>query len=161
MDGKPSMKIRAANTADLNQLVALNREVHDVHVEIEPSLFCSASEEVFKSFWFSKLKDNDSVVLVAQWRGTVVGYLLLRKRFRQKNDLMQERKCAFIEQVCVLENHRGQGVFQQLLVRAKELAVQSGFSRLELDVWSNNSDAKNAFLKSGFMTYNEKMKVDF
>ena len=33
-------------------------------------------------------------------------------------------------------------------------------TRLELDVWSRNAEAKTAFEILGFKTYNEKMSMD-
>lgn len=154
------VNIRTANTEDLNKLAALNKQVHDIHVKIEPEFFCDISQDSIRASILKSLEDDESTILVAEQGETLTGYMLLKKRVRSKNDLMHERKCVYIDQICVYENYRNQGVFNQLLAKAKELAKEWGFSRLELDVWSNNVDAKASFTRSGFTPYNEKMKLE-
>jgi len=155
-----SMHIRTAKSEDVSQLVALNMEVHDVHVEIEPLVFREISEEFLGRSILRSLNDENSTIIVAVDELTIIGYILLQRRVRPKFDLMHERKCVYIDQVCVLKKYRHQGVFKMLLTKAKELTREWGIKRLELDVWSNNVGAKSSFLKSGFVPYNEKMKID-
>lgn len=155
-----TVNIREATLKDISQLVTLNMQVHNLHVEIEPSIFCDLSVDSLASSIEQTLNDESSTILIAEINNRIVGYALLQKRIRPKFVMMHERKCVYIDQVCVSEQYRNQGIFKQLLNVSKQLAKQWGLNRLELDVWSNNLDAKQSFLQSGFEPYNEKMKID-
>ena len=50
-----------------------------------------------------------------------------------------------------------EGIARALIEEAKHRAMHKGMSRLELDVWSENKEAKAAFQALGFTTFNEKM----
>ena len=154
------MKIRTAQLEDLDHLVALNQEVHDIHVQIEPFVFRETSEGFLKQSITKLLEDTGSIILVAEAEDIIVGYMLLQKRIRPEIEIMHERRCLYFDQVCVSKKHRQQGVFKSLLAKAKVIAKEHGFNRIELDVWSENDGAKRSFLNSGFVPYNEKMKIE-
>ena len=105
------------------------------------------------------LADDGRAILVAEDEGVLLAYLTLRKLERPPHLLVHSRRCVYIDEACVTEKRRGQGLFRALLAEAKQIARQWGMSRLELDVWSENTAAKAAFRRCGFETYNEKMKL--
>jgi ribosomal protein S18 acetylase RimI-like enzyme len=90
----------------------------------------------------------------------VVGYLVLLDVTRKPNLYSQERAFAYVDQICVAQGSRGQGVGRALIARAADRARELGRDRLELDVWSDNQRAKSAFQALGFRTYTEKMKLE-
>lgn len=153
------MKIRKAIAADIPAIVALNDEVHDIHVRLFPDFF-QPTDPAALAEWFGEWLDNqEKMVLVAEDDGGLVAYLTLRKDERPAHLFVLSRRCAYIDQVCVTERRRGQGIFQALLDEARDVAQGWGMSRLELDVWAENTEAKNTFIRCGFRTYNEKMKL--
>ena len=154
------MQIRPALEQDVEQLAALNGEVQALHAELFPHIFC-APQFYSTCDWFRRcLLDESLSVLVAEDAGQLTGYLVLQRKISPAHEFTQERQCGYITQVCVGEQFRGRGIFKELLSAAKRLARDWGYQRLELDVWSNNSAAKNAFLRCGFTTYNEKMSSE-
>ena len=153
------MDIREARPADIAAIVALNGEVHDIHLRLFPDIF-RPTDPVALAEWFGHLIDDDNmIILVAEGTGDIVASLVLRKEERPAHLFAQSRRCAYIDEVCVTERYRGKGIFQALLRKAEAIARQWGMSRLELDVWSDNAAAKNAFSQCGFQTYSEKMKL--
>jgi GNAT superfamily N-acetyltransferase len=153
------MEIREAKPADIPAIVALNDEVHGIHVRLFPAVF-KPTDPAALAEWFGEwLNDAKTKILVASVDGGLQGYLTLRKEERPAHVFVEERRCAYIDQVCVTENSRRQGVFRAMLAEAEQVARQWGMSRLELDVWSENTAAKQAFSRCGFQTYNEKMKL--
>ena len=46
-----------------------------------------------------------------------------------------------------------------MLTRAVDIARREGIKRVELDVWSFNSEAKHFYAKHGFTVFNEKMAL--
>jgi GNAT superfamily N-acetyltransferase len=153
------MKVRQAAPADIPALVALNDEVHSLHVRLSPDVY-KPIDPAAAAEWFSgRLEDGGETILVAEDASGVVGYLSMRKEERPAHLFAYSRRCAYIDQVCVTEQRRGQGIFQALLSQAGDVARQWDMSRLELGVWTDNTPAKNAFLRCGFRTYSERMKL--
>ena len=153
------MQIREASPADIPAMVALNGEVHDIHLQLYPDVFKPTDPAALASWFKDRLDDEKTIILVAEDASGLMASLILRKEERPAHLFARTRSCAYIDQVCVTERHRGQGLFRALLSRAKDIAREWGMSRLELDVWTENAVAKQAFIRCGFQTYNEKMKL--
>jgi GNAT superfamily N-acetyltransferase len=153
------MIVRAAKRSDIPAIVALNAEVHDIHLQLFPDIFKPTEPAAMAERYSEWLSVDGQAILVVEDDGVVLAYLTLRKQERPGHILVQERKCVYIDEACVTEKRRGQGLFGALLAEAKQVARQWGMSRLELDVWSENTAAKRAFRQCGFQTYNEKMKL--
>lgn len=153
------MKIREAVAADIPAIVALNDEVHGIHLRLFPDVFKPIEPAALAEWFNSWLDDDDTLILVAEDAGGLVAYMTLRKEERPAHLFARSRRCAYIDQVCVTEGRRRQGIFQALLEKARDVARQWGLPRLELDVWSDNTAARDAFMRSGFRPYFEKMKL--
>ncbi len=153
------MKIREAVAADIPAIIALNDEVHGIHVRLFPEAFKPVEPAALAKWFGDRLESDKHKVLVAEDGDGLVAYLTLGKEERPAHLFARSRKCAYIDQVCVTERRRGEGIFQALLERASDVARGWGLSRLELSVWSDNTTAKKAFSHSGFQTYIERMKL--
>jgi GNAT superfamily N-acetyltransferase len=153
------MKIRTAVPADIPAIVSLNGEVHGIHVRLFPEVFKPIDPAALAEWFGDWLDDDNKMILVAEDENDLVAYLILRKEERPAHLFAKSRRCAYIDQVCVTEGRRGQGIFQALLGQARHVARAWGMSRLELDVWSDNTAARDAFIRCGFKPYFEKMKL--
>ncbi|WP_340677047.1 GNAT family N-acetyltransferase [Paraglaciecola sp.] len=58
-----------------------------------------------------------------------------------------------IHDVVVLDTYRGRGLSQLMLNKVEEMAVAKGCCKVTLEVLSNNTVAKSAYLKFGFAGY--------
>jgi ribosomal protein S18 acetylase RimI-like enzyme len=154
------VKIRDAKTDDLDALITLNREVQDIHVSLFPDLFHHTDEAALREWFGQRMQDRSTAVLVATDDPRVVGYMIMRFSSREAHVFCRARKCAYVDQACVAAEHRKRGVGRALIDEAKGRARAEGMTRLELDVWSRNAEAKTAFEIFGFTTYNEKMSMD-
>ena len=74
------MTVRRAQPEDLPELVRLNLQVQDLHLEPEPGFFRSPSEDDVEGFSGEVLDDEQKMLLVACDDGKVVGYLLAEIR---------------------------------------------------------------------------------
>lgn len=153
------MNIREAVAADIPAIVSLNDEVHGIHVRLFPEVFKPIEPAALAEWFGSWLDDEKKLILVAEDTSGLVACLSLRREERPANLFAYSRNCATIDQVCVTERRRGQGIFQALLDEALVIAREWGMRRLELSVWSDNTAAKTAFSRCGFETYYERMKL--
>lgn len=58
-----------------------------------------------------------------------------------------------IHDVCVKKNYRGLGISIKMLELVTQIATERGCCKLTLEVLSNNSIAKSAYQKVGFVAY--------
>jgi len=152
------MEIRQATKQDIPQLISLNQEVQSIHVRLFPEVFGRVEKEEVEK-WFCEILDNQStIVLVAEDEEALVAYIIFRKQIRPAHVFRNERECGYIDQVCVTELYRRRGILKAFMNEVKGIAKKWELDRIELDVWSDNAEAKKAFIACGFKTYNEKME---
>ena len=152
--------IRTATEKDLTRLMELNSEVQSVHTELFPDRFKITSDMEVRN-WFAQQLESDRIhIIVAEDTTGVLGYITLKKAEKVGSPFSKPSRCAYIDQVCVTKSARKRGVFKSLLNRCKSLALGWGMDRIEIDVWTQNTAAKDAFVASGFATYNELMKME-
>lgn len=151
------MSVRLASAADLERLVELNLEVHDLHVAHMPDLFKPADPEDVSAYFAAMVAADAAEIFVACEGPVVVGYLLLVLRERPEDPVMLAQRFAYIEQIGVTAEHRGRGHGHELIAAARTFARQRGLDRVELDTWGFNKAAHAFFHAEGFHTRNIRM----
>ena len=153
------MRIRNAKDTDLEALLALNAFVQQQHTDALPALFKTSTEpqqikKAFKDF----VSDPNSFVLLAE-ETEPAGYLFAQFQTHPANWARLELKLLYIQHLIVAPKFRRRGIATKLLSAALNAARIRGIERIELDVWSFNSKAKNFYLKNGFKVFNERMAI--
>jgi len=154
-----SPSIRPATVADLSTLVALNTHVQALHAEALPRQFRAnpPAMEVAATFG-EKFAEPNALWLLAERGGTACGYLYARFREHEESWSRPARRVCTIAHLAVHPYHRRQGVARALVEAAVTEAGHHGFTRIELDVWSFNTAAREAFVRLGFAPFNERME---
>jgi ribosomal protein S18 acetylase RimI-like enzyme len=153
------MQIRRATEEDLEAILALNASIQQQHAEALPKVFRPISRshqtvETFRGFF----NNPTSLMLLAE--GTEpAGYLWAQFQSRPANWAFMELQTMYIQHTVVAPKFRRQGVGTLLMSTALEAAKAKGIERVELDVWSFNSEAKHFYAKHGFKTFNEKLAL--
>lgn len=109
-------------------------------------------EELFDEPWekqypnddcnYSEYIENpDKIIYLAYRESKCVGQIVLRRDWN---------RYAFIEDICVSRNSRGQGVGSSLIRRAIEWAKLNGLNGLALETQDNNVLACRFYAKCGF-----------
>ena len=160
MSREMNMKIRDAVADDLDVLMVLNKEVHTIHVSLFPDVFRNTDASALRDWFRGRLSDAATAVLLGIEDDHVVAYLIVRMVKRDADVFSHGRSCAYIDHVCVTAEYRNRGIARALIEETKRRAKQEGISRLELDVWSENKEARAAYHALGFTTYNEKMALE-
>jgi len=153
--------IRPALPGDIDSLVKLNGEVQDLHAKLFPDVFrCDWRRSELEAFWRSRLSTQGERILVAEADGSVIGYLWMEVQQRPQDALRYARRRIYIHHICVVQSCRGQGVGRRLLDSAGEYAQETGCSRLLLDVWFANSQAREVFEHAKFEPLNVLMTLE-
>jgi GNAT superfamily N-acetyltransferase len=154
------MEIRQATIADVPVLVALNRIVHAMHVEAFPGTFRrDPPDEVVSVAFKEAIESPASYWLLAEEERAVA---FLSAEFRQRGETwhMPAHRVCYIGGVVVEPDCRRKGIARALLAELKQEALSRGVARIELDVWSFNAEAREAFASLGFRPVMERMALD-
>jgi ribosomal protein S18 acetylase RimI-like enzyme len=143
-------EIRVAQPGDAALLAQLNEVVHALHVENHPEVF-RATDRSEVALWFGELlKDPAARAWIAFIDNAPVGYVLLLERHRPQNPFCWERRWFELDQICVLPEHRGQGIARTLTNEAKRYAVDRGALYMTVEAWAFNGPAQKTFKQLGF-----------
>jgi len=152
------VRIRPATNDDLDIIVALNAFVQSQHAEALPDLFkppidTGQTVDAFRAI----LENSASVVLMAEDEEPI-GCLYAEIQNRPASWVRLESQVFYIQHMVVSPKHRRRGVGTALLSSALSMARSRGIKRIELDVWSFNSEARRFWSKQGFEALREKMQ---
>jgi ribosomal protein S18 acetylase RimI-like enzyme len=143
--------IRAANDGDTQVLGRLGALLMRTHYAFDPQRFLppgSNAEEGYGRFLRSQLHDEETVVLVAEQDGRVVGYVYGALEPRSWKDLRDA--CGFIHDVAVEEGSRRSGAASALVEAAIEWLGAHGAPRVVLTTAEQNAGAQRLFERLGF-----------
>lgn len=153
------MTIRFAEEKDLEAVNRLRRQVSELHVAGRPETFKPGFPPELENHVFTVFNDPDRQILLAEEEGAVCGIAVLHEIRRPESPFMFERRFLDIDEFCVDEACRRRGVGRALIERAKAIARERGFDRLELNMWEFNQDALAFYEAVGFSTYRRYMEI--
>lgn len=143
------MELRKATENDLPALHRLLRQVLQVHHRGRPDLFRSGTEKYTDKELRAILRDEERPVFVAVRGGEVCGYAFCIFRSHPADNILTDVKTLYLDDLCVDENARGQGVGRALLDHVRAFAKESGCYNLTLNVWACNEGALRFYESCG------------
>lgn len=135
------MEIRKATEADVPALRRLLRQVLTVHHRGRPDLFRDKTEKYTERELPALLCDETRPVFVAVRDGAVCGYVFCMLRQLPADNILTDIKTLYIDDLCVDESARGEGVGRALYAHACAFAKENGCYNLTLNVWACNESA--------------------
>src|SRR5215213_4499842 len=143
--------LRRAESRDAAALGELGIALMHTHYAFDNRRFLEpnqADAAGYARFLESQLGDDESVVLVAEQRGKVVGYVYAAVEPLSWKDLRDE--CGFIHDLLVTDAARGRGAGEALLNAAIEWLGERGMPRVVLGTAAQNENARRLFERRGF-----------
>jgi GNAT superfamily N-acetyltransferase len=143
--------IRSATEQDLPVLGRLGARLLRTHHDFDPARFMAPGADPERGYaWFlgSQLADPDSVVLVAEREGDVVGYVYASLEPQSWKELREP--AGFVHDVVVEEGAQGQGIAGALMKAAIDWLRERGAPRVLLWTAPQNERAHPVFEKLGF-----------
>lgn len=153
------MNIRLANKSDIPGLISLLLQVGQIHHELRPDIFRPRTLKYDASALAELLEDENRPVFVAMDGDFVAGYCFCVHREYKDSGVSTDRRELYIDDLCVDEAHRGQGVASKLYRHVTDYAKASGCSFITLNVWCGNDSALSFYEKMGMRPRNITMEA--
>jgi ribosomal protein S18 acetylase RimI-like enzyme len=150
-----TISIRVASDADIEAIVSLNRDVQQLHAEIEPSFFKSNTDDKeIAAFFADKLATPGNHFRLADGDDGPDGYVWFEVQERPDTPLTLARKRIYIHHLSVKVAARRHGVASALLRQVETEALTAGIASIALDTWAANGLARSFFAARGFNPFN-------
>lgn len=143
------MEIRLAKQEDISRLIALLLQVGQVHHELRPDIFPPRTLKYNEEYLTELLDEEVCPVFVAVEDDLVVGYCFCALREYQGSAVVGVRRELYIDDLCVDEKCRRQGIASSLYRHVMNYAKDCGCQAVTLNVWCGNDDAMGFYEKMG------------
>ena len=152
------MNIRFATEGDIPGMIDLLQQVGEVHHQIRPDIFRAGAQKYDEAALRELLRDSSRPILIGELDGTVAGYAFCILKNTENDPVLMDSQSLYIDDLCVDEGHRGQGIAQALYARVKEYARELGCNTITLNVWCGNKGALRFYEKAGLLPRNITME---
>ncbi|MBR0091299.1 MAG: GNAT family N-acetyltransferase [Lachnospiraceae bacterium] len=151
------MRVRDAETKDIPRLITLLHQVLELHAKIRPDIFIPGTTKYGIPELEEILRDKNRPVYVAvDDRDTVMGYAMCELEEVTGQVNMVPHKALYLDDLCVDDSLRGQGIGHLLFDHVKQEAKRLGCSVITLNVWEGNESA-HAFYQNAGMRIRKTM----
>ena len=155
------MDIRKANNNDITQMIPLLDQVSKLHIEKRPDVFKIKSHEEIKSNLEEMIKDESNIILIAEYKKIAVGVIICKVReINDHHTNFKNTKVLWINEICVKQEYRRNGIGRSLIEKAKEIAKENNCLRLELNCWELNEEAMKFYENQGLTTQRRVMEIN-
>lgn len=155
---KPVVHVRRAGPQDCAALNELNQGIQRLHADAHPDFFKPPAAATFGPDYWCELMDRpDTVMLVAELAGCVVGYLYGDVTPALETNSTYAFGRFHIHHIGVTPEQQRQGCGAALIEAAKQEARRRGIGHLTLATWAFNHQAHRFFEGQGFEYYNHRM----
>lgn len=153
------MDIRFAQVKDIPGIIALLRQVGEVHHQGRPDIFRTGAQKYGASQIISMLESSATPVFVAVEGEAVLGYGFCVFKEYKNDPVIANHSTLYIDDLCVEEGHRrqhiGKAIYEEILRYAKMRRCHN----VTLNVWSCNPGAIKFYESLGLKPQKIGMEV--
>lgn len=149
------VKICKANIDDLDTLKVFEQEVIKYERPFAPNL---KNDPISYYDLLDLIQREDALLLIAKKNQEIIGsgYGLIQKSAPYK----KPDRFVYLGFMFVLPSYRGQGINGKIIQQLLEWASKNSITEIQLDVYSENTSAINAYKKLGFQPDLLKMRLN-
>lgn len=140
--------LQLAQPTDRDAVNRLALQVHAMHVAWRPDIYEMVDELYTAERFLDAIRSRS--LYVAKIDGNPVGYVSVKIREYNWSGVVK-RKVMVIDEICVDEACRNQGIGSQIMTEVRVLAKAFGCTDLQLGVYPQNDAAVAFYQKCGFM----------
>lgn len=150
--------IRKAEKRDVGRIIELLHQVNMVHHVIRPDLFKPYTTKYDEQALEELLSDGNKPIFVFD-DGVVQGYAFCQVTEVKNNQLLQDIKTLYIDDICVDETARGKHVGKALYDYVHDYALSIGCYNITLNVWEGNEPAICFYRNMGMQVQKTTMET--
>ena len=143
------MEIRLAAKNEIPGMIELLQQVGEVHHQIRPDLFRAGAQKYSEADLEDLLKDPSRPIFGAVEDGKLLGYCFCIIEEVKENPVLCDTKTCYIDDLCVDENCRGQGIATKLYDHVCSYGRSIGCGSVTLNVWCGNDSAMKFYESRG------------
>ena len=152
------MTIRKANKNDIRRIIELLHQVNMVHHVLRPDLFKPHTTKYDEQELEAMFNDENKPIFVYD-DGMVWGYAFCQITEVKDNQLLEDIKTLYIDDICVDEVARGKHVGKALFEYVRDYAKTIGCNNITLNVWEGNEAALSFYRNMGMKVQKTTMEV--
>lgn len=146
------MIIRRAERTDLDGINELLLQVLEVHHTGRPDLFKSKTKKYNDDELIGIIENDSTPVFVAvSDEGDVLGHCFTVMKQYSHDNIMNDIKSLYIDDLCIDEGCRGMHIGTRLYEFVLDFARSEGCYNVTLNVWSCNSSAQKFYEAQGLV----------
>ena len=150
--------IRKAEKRDVIRIIELLHQVNMVHHVIRPDLFKPYTTKYNEQALEELLSDSNKPIFVFD-DGVVQGYAFCQVTEVKNDQLLQDIKTLYIDDICVDETARGKHVGKALYDYVHDYALSIGCYNITLNVWEGNEPAICFYRNMGMQVQKTTMET--
>ena len=158
MTNKWPRTMRKARKEDIQRIIELLHQVNMVHHVIRPDLFKPYTTK-YNEQELEAMLDDDSKPIFVYDDGMVLGYAFCQITEVRDNQLLEDIKTLYIDDICVDENARGRHIGKALYEYVRDYAKSIGCNNITLNVWEGNEPALHFYRNMGMQVQKTTMEV--
>ena len=152
------MMIRRAGKEDIQRIIELLHQVNMVHHVLRPDLFKPHTTKYNEQELESMLSDDAKPIFV-YIDEDVLGYAFCQITEVRGNQLLEDIKTLYIDDICVDEQARGRHVGKALYEYVRNYAKAIGCNNITLNVWEGNEPAWCFYKNMGMKVQKTTMEI--
>ena len=153
------MEIRFAGAEDVTGILALLKQVGNVHHQGRPDIFRKGAQKYGASQVLAMLDKSQTPIFVAVDGKKVVGYGFCQVKTYDHDPVMTDRTEIYIDDLCVDESCRGQGIGKAIYEEILRYAKMRRADLVTLNVWSCNESAMRFYEALGLKPQKIGMEI--
>lgn len=152
--------IRKANKNDIPGVISLLFQVNAVHHEIRPDLF-KRNTVKYKEKELAELLNDESkpIFVYVDEDGNILGHAFCQIIDIKNNQLLQDIRTLYIDDICVDENARGRHIGKAMYEYVRDFAQSIGCNNMTLNVWEGNDSALHFYKSMGMKVQKTGMEI--
>ena len=150
--------IRKASNKDIPRIIELLHQVNMVHHVIRPDLFKPHTTK-YNEQELETMLDDDSKPIFVYDDGLVLGYAFCQVTEVRGNQLLEDIKTLYIDDICVDENARGRHIGKALYEYVRDYAKSIGCNNITPNVWEGNDSAISFYKNMGMQVQKTTMEI--
>ncbi|SFM53455.1 Acetyltransferase (GNAT) family protein [Paenibacillus sp. 1_12] len=157
-----TITIRFAHHDDYNDVSNLVRQIHQLHVTARPDIYSPDPNPMDSDYFLKLLEEDRFQVIVVEDKevGKIIAYSVIRMDASPHRPIFTSRKYIFIDDFCVDENERGQGIGKELFNFIISYGKEISATCIELSVSEFNKEAIAFYENLGMQTRSRKLELN-